>query len=72
MTGLGAVMPIGNDFETYWSNLVAGVTGTREVKRFDVSEFEVRGVAPPVRLAAEKADALARRRGADEAGEIRR
>ena len=22
-------MPIGNDFPTYWSNLVAGVTGTR-------------------------------------------
>jgi 3-oxoacyl-[acyl-carrier-protein] synthase II len=42
VTGLGAVMPIGNDFPTYWSNLVAGVTGTREVRRFDVSEFEVR------------------------------
>jgi 3-oxoacyl-[acyl-carrier-protein] synthase II len=35
-------MPIGNDFETYWSNLVAGVTGTREVRRFDASAFEVR------------------------------
>jgi 3-oxoacyl-[acyl-carrier-protein] synthase II len=35
-------MPIGNDFPTYWSNLVAGVTGTRLVQRFDVSEFEVR------------------------------
>jgi 3-oxoacyl-[acyl-carrier-protein] synthase II len=35
-------MPIGHDFETYWSNLVAGVTGTREVKRFDASAFEVR------------------------------
>jgi 3-oxoacyl-[acyl-carrier-protein] synthase II len=42
VTGLGAVMPIGNDFPTYWSNLVAGVTGTREVKRFDASAFEVR------------------------------
>ena len=29
ITGLGAIMPIGNDFPTYWSNLVAGVTGTR-------------------------------------------
>ena len=27
VTGLGAVTPIGNDFPTYWSNLVAGVTG---------------------------------------------
>ena len=42
VTGLGAVMPIGNDFPTYWSNLVAGVTGTREVRRFDASAFEVR------------------------------
>ncbi len=42
VTGLGAVMPIGNDFPTYWSNLVAGVTGTRIVKRFDPSAFEVR------------------------------
>jgi 3-oxoacyl-[acyl-carrier-protein] synthase II len=42
VTGLGAIMPIGNDFPTYWSNLVAGVTGTREVRRFDASAFEVR------------------------------
>ncbi len=42
VTGLGAVMPIGNDFPTYWSNLVAGVTGTRLVRRFDASAFEVR------------------------------
>ncbi len=42
VTGLGAIMPIGNDFPTYWSNLVAGVTGTRTVKRFDPSAFEVR------------------------------
>ena len=24
VTGLGAVMPIGNDFETYWRNLRTG------------------------------------------------
>lgn len=42
VTGLGAVMPIGNDFPTYWSNLVAGVTGTREIRSFDASAFEVR------------------------------
>ena len=29
VTGLGAITPIGNDFPTYWSNLVAGMTGTR-------------------------------------------
>ncbi len=42
ITGLGAVMPIGNDFPTYWSNLVAGVTGTRTIQSFDASAFEVR------------------------------
>jgi 3-oxoacyl-[acyl-carrier-protein] synthase II len=35
-------MPIGNDFPTYWSNLVAGVTGTRLIQGFDASGFEVR------------------------------
>jgi 3-oxoacyl-[acyl-carrier-protein] synthase II len=42
ITGLGAIMPIGNDFPTYWSNLVAGVTGTRLIQSFDASAFEVR------------------------------
>ena len=42
VTGLGAVMPIGNDFETYWRNLRDGVTGTRPIESFDASEFEVR------------------------------
>src|SRR3954463_8719280 len=41
VTGMGAVMPIGNDFPTYWSNLVAGVTGTRRIRSFDASGFEV-------------------------------
>jgi 3-oxoacyl-[acyl-carrier-protein] synthase II len=35
-------MPIGNDFPTYWSNLVAGVTGTRLIQSFDTTGFEVR------------------------------
>jgi 3-oxoacyl-[acyl-carrier-protein] synthase II len=42
ITGLGAVMPIGNDFPTYWANLVAGVTGTRLIQGFDTTGFEVR------------------------------
>ena len=41
ITGLGAVMPIGNDFETYWSNLRNGVTGTRRITSFNASAFEV-------------------------------
>jgi 3-oxoacyl-[acyl-carrier-protein] synthase II len=42
VTGMGAVMPIGNDFPTYWANLLAGVTGTREIRSFDASQHEVR------------------------------
>jgi len=41
ITGMGAVMPIGNDFETYWTNLQNGVTGTRRITAFDPTEFEV-------------------------------
>jgi 3-oxoacyl-[acyl-carrier-protein] synthase II len=41
ITGLGAVMPIGNDFETYWTNLQNGVTGTRRITTFDPTDFEV-------------------------------
>src|SRR4051794_22406445 len=42
ITGLGAVMPIGNDFPTYWANLQAGVTGTRTIQSFDASNHEGR------------------------------
>jgi 3-oxoacyl-[acyl-carrier-protein] synthase II len=42
VTGLGAIMPIGNDFPTYWSNLTAGITGTRQIASFDTSGHEVR------------------------------
>ena len=42
VTGMGAVMPIGNDFPTYWRNLVDGVVGTRTVRSFDASAHEVR------------------------------
>src|SRR4029078_5824385 len=37
---MGAVMPIGNDFPTYWANLVAGKTGSRRIQGFDASGFE--------------------------------
>ena len=48
VTGLGAIMPIGNDFPTYWSSLVAGVTGTRVIASFDASAQEVRIAAEVV------------------------
>jgi len=41
VTGLGAVMPNGNDFPTYWSSLVNGVSGTRRITSFDPTGYEV-------------------------------
>jgi 3-oxoacyl-[acyl-carrier-protein] synthase II len=42
VTGLGAVTPIGNDVATFWSNLVAGVSGVGSITQFDASGEEVR------------------------------
>jgi 3-oxoacyl-[acyl-carrier-protein] synthase II len=42
VTGLGAIMPIGNDFPTYWANLQGGVSGTRLITSFDTAGHEVR------------------------------
>ncbi len=42
VTGLGAVTPIGNDVATFWSNLVAGVSGVGPITQFDASDEEVR------------------------------
>ncbi len=42
VTGLGAVMPNGNDFETYWRSLQAGVSGVARISSFDATGYEVR------------------------------
>jgi len=42
VTGLGAISPIGNDVETFWSNLTAGVSGVGPITLFDASDLEVR------------------------------
>jgi 3-oxoacyl-[acyl-carrier-protein] synthase II len=49
VTGLGAVTPIGNDVETYWANLTAGVSGVGPITAYDAS-------AEDVRIAAEVKD----------------
>ncbi|HZB36244.1 MAG TPA: beta-ketoacyl-ACP synthase II, partial [Gaiellaceae bacterium] len=41
ITGMGAVSPLGNDFETTWENLTAGRSGADEIKQFDASEYPV-------------------------------
>jgi 3-oxoacyl-[acyl-carrier-protein] synthase II len=41
ITGLGAVTPIGNDVDTFWANLVAGVSGAGRITQYDPSAEEV-------------------------------
>jgi 3-oxoacyl-[acyl-carrier-protein] synthase II len=40
VTGLGALTPLGNDPETFWKNLVRGVSGAAEITRFDPTKFK--------------------------------
>lgn len=39
VTGLGAVTPIGNNVETYWKNLLAGVCGIDFIKSFPADDL---------------------------------
>jgi len=47
-------MPIGNDFPTYWSSLVAGRTGTRTIRSFETEGHEVRIAAEVLDFDASK------------------
>ena len=40
ITGMGVVTPIGNDLETFWSNLKNGVSGIRMIDAFDTTEYD--------------------------------
>lgn len=42
ITGMGAVSPVGNDVESFWSSLVRGQSGIRAIDSFDASAFKVR------------------------------
>lgn len=42
VTGLGALTPLGNDLDTYWSNLIKGVSGAGPITRFDPELFKTR------------------------------
>lgn len=41
VTGLGAVTPVGNDVETMWANMLAGVNGVEKITEFDTSDLKV-------------------------------
>ncbi len=42
VTGMGLVSPVGNDVETAWRNVVAGVSGVGPITHFDASAFPTR------------------------------
>jgi len=42
ITGMGAVTPIGNDIETFWSNIKKGHCGIDFIQSFDTSDFKVK------------------------------
>jgi 3-oxoacyl-[acyl-carrier-protein] synthase II len=52
ITGLGILTPIGNDVETFWSNLKNGVSGIHTIDAFDTAAYDckiggqVRGFDP--------------------------
>ena len=52
ITGLGTVTPLGNNVNTYWSNLLEGKSGAAPITRFDTSNHktkfacEVKGFDP--------------------------
>lgn len=42
VTGLGAITPLGNSVQDFWTNLTAGVSGADMITRFDASKFKTR------------------------------
>lgn len=40
ITGLGTVTPLGNDVETFWSNLKGGVSGIHKIEAFDTTSYD--------------------------------
>src|SRR5438094_3311198 len=42
ITGMGVVTPVGNDLETFWSNLKNGVSGVHTIDAFDTTGYDCR------------------------------
>jgi 3-oxoacyl-[acyl-carrier-protein] synthase II len=40
ITGLGVVSPVGNDLETFWTNLKEGRSGIGRISAFDISNYD--------------------------------
>ena len=41
VTGMGAITPVGNDVETMWANMLAGLNGVEKITSFDTSDLKV-------------------------------
>jgi len=48
ITGIGVVSPLGNDKETFWSNLLQGTSGIRQLTKLPASEFQGNTLAAEV------------------------
>lgn len=42
VTGLGAITPLGNNVNDFWTNLTNGVSGSNLITRFDTSKFKTK------------------------------
>ena len=42
VTGMGVVTPIGNNLESFWSNLISGQCGIGPITQFDVSAYDTK------------------------------
>ena len=40
VTGMGALTPIGNNLDSFWTNLKAGKSGAGPITRFDTTKFK--------------------------------
>ena len=40
ITGLGVLTPVGNEVETFWSNLKNGVSGIHTIDAFDTAAYD--------------------------------
>src|SRR5215210_618738 len=42
ITGIGALTPLGNNLDDFWSGLVNGVSGANLITQFDATKFKTR------------------------------
>ncbi|MEK6650744.1 MAG: beta-ketoacyl-ACP synthase II [Bacteroidota bacterium] len=42
VTGMGALTPVGNSVEEFWTSILAGVSGAAPIKQFDASDYDTK------------------------------